>query len=82
MHKPLIDHGAVPEVKTKPQDANIAFAGPGWWLRAHGFKPGPWKLASDPHVMALPKGENGWMLVTVQRHLNSLSALDEREAKK
>lgn len=77
LKKALVDHGAYPHTYSTLADVDGAIAGPTWWLRAHGFEPGPWKLMTDKHVFALPKGENGWML-TVQRHLNGLSGLGER----
>ncbi|WP_166262125.1 substrate-binding periplasmic protein [Marinobacter salicampi] len=75
--KALSDQGAVPEIRDEPQQPNGAFAGPGWWLRAHGYEPGPFKLTTDKHVMLLPKGENAWMMA-VEEHLNSLSGLERR----
>lgn len=68
--KALRDEGAVPERQENPAGAGGAVAAPNWWLKAHGYQPGPWELAVDEHVMVLPNGENGWML-TVQRHLSS-----------
>ena len=77
LSKPLSEKGAVPEKRTEPQQPDGAFAGPGWWLRANGYHPGPFKLITDKHVMLLPKGENAWMLV-VQKHLNSLTGVEQR----
>lgn len=56
---------------------NEAAANPAWWLRAHGYQVGDWEIATDHHVMALPKGENAWMLA-VQRHLNSYPDIEQR----
>lgn len=75
--KSLSEKGAVPAKRAEPRQSDGAFAGPGWWLRAHGYKTGPFKLATDKHVMLLPKGENAWMMV-VQKHLNSLSGVEQR----
>lgn len=75
--KSLSEKGAVPEKRAEPQQPDGAFAGPGWWLRAHGYQPGPFKLTTDKHVMLLPKGENAWMMV-VQKHLNSLTGVEQR----
>lgn len=75
--KSLSEKGAVPEKRAEPQQPEGAFAGPGWWLKAHGYKTGPFKLATDKHVMLLPKGENAWMMV-VQKHLNSLTGVEQR----
>ena len=73
----LLGKGAVPEIRDEPQPPNGAFAGPDWWLRAHGYQPGPFRLTTDKHVMLLPKGENAWMMV-VQKHLNDLSSVERR----
>lgn len=75
--KPLSEKGALPEKRAEPQRPEGAFAGPGWWLRAHGYNPGPFKLTTDKHVMLLPKGENAWMMI-VQKHLNSLTGVEQR----
>ncbi len=75
--KPLADKGAVPEKRAESERPAGAFAGPGWWLRAHGYNPGPFKLTTDKHVVLLPKGENAWMMV-VQKHLNSLTGVEQR----
>lgn len=73
----LTEHGAQVAVQPEPEHSGLPVAGPAWWLQANGFEPGPWDLASTRHVMALPKGENAWML-RVQTHLNRLSGLDQR----
>lgn|GEM_PF-402919 len=75
--KALRDEGANPQRHTELADADTAVAAPIWWLQAHGFKPGEWELATDQHVMALPKGENAWML-TVQRHLDDQTHIGQR----
>lgn len=75
--KALRGEGAIPARQTNLVDVEGAVAAPIWWLQAHGFKPGEWELVTDKHVMALPKGENGWMLA-VQRHINAQSDIDRR----
>lgn len=50
---------------------------PTWWLLAHGYEIGHETLATDSHVMALPHGENAWMM-TVQRHLDSTTDVEQR----
>ena len=75
--KALRDEGAIPRRETELVKVNGAVAAPIWWLQAHGFKPGEWELATDQHVMALPKGENAWML-TVQRHLDDQTHIGQR----
>ena len=75
--KALRDEGAVPERQENPAGASGAVAAPSWWLKAHGYQPGPWELAVDEHVMVLPNGENGWMLI-VQRHISSQIDIGER----
>lgn len=73
----LRDEGANPVQEASLADADGAVAAPSWWLRAHGFEPGGWQLASDKHVMALPKGENAWMMA-MQRHLNGYDNVGQR----
>lgn len=73
----LTEHDAQVVVQAEPERSGLPVAGPTYWLQAKGFEPGPWDLASDRHVMALPKGENAWML-RVQTHLNRLSGLEQR----
>jgi len=78
--KVLRDKGARPNLKTDAKSlagTDGPVAEQAWWLRAHGFEPGPWTLASDKHVMALPKGENAWMIV-LQRQLNSYPDIERR----
>lgn len=76
-------HAALKEKDARPvKVADIthtesAVAAPTWWLSAHGFIAGPWSIISDKHVMALPKGENAWMLA-LQQHLNAYSNIEQR----
>lgn len=71
----LRDQGAIPVDLIASTEGPVA--APEWWLQAHGLQPGPWKLATDAHVMALPPGENAWILA-VQRHLTNHQDLAER----
>lgn len=57
-------------------ESNVPIAGPDWRLEAQGYTPGPWTLLRQRHVMLLAKGENAWLL-TLQRHLNQLTRVDE-----
>ncbi|SFU70028.1 polar amino acid transport system substrate-binding protein [Halomonas korlensis] len=76
-NKPLRDEGARPVQEANLAGTDGAVAAPSWWLRAHGFEPGDWQLATDKHVIALPKGENAWMM-TMQRHLNGYDNIGQR----
>lgn len=67
--------GAIP-ILTEAYDDTLPVAAPIWWLRAHALQPGPWILATDKHVVALPPGENAWILM-VQRHLDSYRNIDQ-----
>lgn len=71
----LRSQDAIP-ILTEVYDDAMPIAAPIWWLKAHGFQPGPWVLATDKHVIALPPGENAWILV-VQRHLDSYRNIDQ-----
>lgn len=73
----LKKEGAIPRPTTDLDALNQAVANPSWWLHAHNYQVGEWEIATDQHVMALPKGENAWMLV-VQRHLNSYPGIEQR----
>ncbi len=72
----LKKEGAVPRPTSEPGAQGQAVANPSWWLRAHGYQVGDWEIATDHHVMALPNGENAWMLA-VQRHLNSYPDIEQ-----
>lgn len=52
----------------RPFETNLPVAAPDWELRAHGYTFGKEPLHETKHVMAVPPGENGW-LVAVERHL-------------
>lgn len=73
----LTDEGAHPVLQQDLANAGGAVAAPTWWLLAHGFEPGTWELTTDKHVLALPMGENAWML-TVQRHLDDYPDIAQR----
>lgn len=72
----LKKEGAIPRPTTDLGTYNEAVANPSWWLHAHNYQVGDWEIATDHHVMALPKGENAWMLA-VQRHLNSYPDIEQ-----
>lgn len=67
---------AIPRPTSELGSHHEAAANPTWWLRAHDYQTGDWEIATDHHVMALPKGENAWMLA-VQRHLNSYPDIEQ-----
>lgn len=73
----LTDEGAQPVLQPNLANVGGAVAAPTWWLLAHGFEPGTWELTTDKHVLALPMGENAWML-SVQRHLNEYPDIAQR----
>lgn len=73
----LQEKGARPVKRVPDQESIGAFAGPDWWLKAHGYTPGPFELTTDSYVMLLPKGENAWMMV-VEEHLNKLGGIEQR----
>lgn len=74
---PLKDHGAKPVPVEDLTGGDIPVAAPRWWLEAHGFEVGRWLLRTYKHIMAVPPGENAW-LMALQRHLNSRQGLNER----
>ncbi|MBP5980525.1 MAG: transporter substrate-binding domain-containing protein [Halomonas sp.] len=82
---PVVNHiahalqkkGAIPRPTPDIGTHNEVVATPSWWLQAHDYQIDDWEIATDQHVMALPKGENAWMLV-VQRHLNGYPDIEQR----
>lgn len=68
---PLEQRHAYPAFIDQFRDQDLPVATDDWRLEAYRRFPGPWVLRTDKHVMALPKGENGWMM-EVQRYLNGL----------
>lgn len=77
MYAALEDNNAKPVKVTDISHTERPVAAPTWWLSAHGLIAGPWEIITDKHVMALPKGENAWMLA-LQRHLSGYSNIEER----
>lgn len=75
-HK-LREKGAQPVLLESLAQVEGLVAAPRWWLRAHGYEAGPWTLGQPKHVMAVPPGENAWLL-RLQRHLNGQQGLRER----
>ncbi len=73
----LRDWGAEPMRVADLAEANGPAAAPQWWLEAHGFRVGPWTLREARHVMAVPAGENAWLL-RLQRHLDGQAGLHRR----
>ncbi len=77
LYAALEDKNAKPVKVTDISHTERPVAAPTWWLSAHGLIAGPWEIITDKHVMALPKGENAWMLA-LQRHLNGYSNIEEQ----
>lgn len=77
MYTALKERNAKPIKVASITRAEGPVAGPTWWLSAHGLVAGPWEIITDKQVMALPKGENAWMLA-LQRHLNGYSNIEQR----
>ncbi|WP_224104661.1 transporter substrate-binding domain-containing protein [Vreelandella aquamarina] len=73
----LEKEGAVVHLTTPPLPDNQLVVQPTWWLMAHDYAMSHDTLATDAHIMALPKGENAWMMA-VQRHLDSASDIEQR----
>jgi polar amino acid transport system substrate-binding protein len=64
----LKEEGAVPVPVDNLSTAEMPIAAYEWQLRAWGFEPTGVKLPKEEHVMAVPLGENGW-LVELERFL-------------
>jgi len=64
----LKEEGALPVPVDGLSNADMPVAAYGWQLKAWGFEPTPIELPSEDHVMAVPLGENGW-LVELERFL-------------
>ena len=58
----LKEEGAVPVPVGNPSAAEMPVAAYGWQLEAWGFGPTGVELPEEEHVMAVPLGENGWLL--------------------
>lgn len=69
--------GAKPRYLDELPHSPIPVAAPTWRLQAYDLTPGPQILSKHKHVMALPKGENAWML-ELQRYLNRPHSIAER----
>jgi hypothetical protein len=64
----LKEEGAVPVPVEELARVEMPVAAHGWQLRAWGFEPTGVELPEEGHVMAVPPGENGW-LVRLERFL-------------
>ena len=64
----LKEEGAVPVVVGDLSAAEMPVAAYGWQLDAWGFEPTGVELPEEDHVMAVPLGENAW-LVELERFL-------------
>lgn len=64
----LKEEGAVPVRVDDLRGSDLPVAAYGWQLEAWGFEPTGVELPEERHVMAVPPGENGW-LVTLDRFL-------------
>ena len=62
--------GAVPVPVDDLSSARIPIAAYPWQLEAWGFEPTGIELPEEKHVMAVPLGENGW-LVELERFLRA-----------
>jgi polar amino acid transport system substrate-binding protein len=68
----LKEEGAVPVPIDDLSTAKMPVAAYRWQLKAWGFEPTSVELAEEEHVMAVPLGENGW-LVELERFLRANS---------
>jgi polar amino acid transport system substrate-binding protein len=66
----LKEEGAVPVPVDDLSTAKMPVATYRWQLEAWGFKPTGLELPEEKHVMAVPLGENGW-LVELERFLRA-----------
>jgi polar amino acid transport system substrate-binding protein len=66
----LKEEGAVPLPVDDLSTAKMPVAAYRWQLKAWGFKPTGVELPEEEHVMAVPLGENGW-LVELERFLRA-----------
>jgi polar amino acid transport system substrate-binding protein len=69
----LREEGAIPVLVEDLSSADMPVVAYPWQLEAWGFEPTGVELPEEKHVMAVPPGENGW-LVRLERFL-----LDHRE---
>lgn len=77
MYSALEEKGAKPVYEETLTQVDGLVAAPRWWLQAHDFEIGDWSLHQYQHVMAVPPGENAWLL-RLQRYLNEQAGLRER----
>ena len=66
----LKEEGAVPVLVRDPSSTEMPVAAYGWQLEAWGLETTGVELPKDEHVMAVPLGENGW-LVEIERFLRA-----------
>jgi polar amino acid transport system substrate-binding protein len=66
----LKEDGAFPVQVDDPSAAGLPVAAYEWQLEAWGFEPTGVELPEEEHVMAVPLGENGW-LVELERFLRA-----------
>jgi polar amino acid transport system substrate-binding protein len=66
----LKEEGAIPVRVKDPATAEMPVAGYHWQLEEWGMEPTGIELPKEEHVMAVPLGENGW-LVELERFLRS-----------
>jgi polar amino acid transport system substrate-binding protein len=66
----LKEEGAVPVPVDELSTAEMPVAAYEWQLEAWGFEPTGVELPEEQHVMAVPLGENGW-LVELERFLRA-----------
>ena len=69
----LKEEGAVPVPVGDLSTADMPIAAYEWQLKEWGFEPTSIELPEEQHVMAVPLGENGW-LVELERFLRSQRA--------
>jgi polar amino acid transport system substrate-binding protein len=73
----LKEEGAVPVPVEDLSSAELPIAAYPWQLEEWGFEPTGIELPEEKHIMAVPLGENGW-LVRLERFLRA----NQEEAKK
>jgi polar amino acid transport system substrate-binding protein len=66
----LEEDGAIPVRVEDPATADLPVAAYSWQLEEWGLKPTGIELPEEEHVMAVPLGENGW-LVELERFLRA-----------
>lgn len=66
----LKEEGAIPVPVEDLSSADMPIAAYPWQLEAWGFEPTSVELPEEKHVMAVPLGENGW-LVRLERFLHA-----------